>query len=58
MMKYTQKNLFPVPLKTTARRKKRKQEVGEDLGISVLNLLSEVSFLPSLAAINLVKVKI
>ena len=57
MMKYTQKNLLPVLLKT-ARWKKRKQEVGDDLGISVLNLLSEASFLPSLAAINLVKVKI
>ena len=35
-----------------------KQDVGDDLNVCVLNLLPEVSILPSLVSISLVKVKI
>ena len=45
---------LPVRPKTTARRKKRKQEVGSN----VLNLFPEVNFLSSLVDINFVKMKI
>ena len=36
---------------------KEKKEVGDDLGICILNLLSEVGTLPSLVAICLVKME-
>ena len=36
----------------------KRQDVGENLGVSLLNLLSEVTTLPSLGAISFVKVEI
>ena len=35
----------------------KKQEVGDDLSVCVLNILPKVSSLPSLLSINLVKVE-
>ena len=35
-----------------------KQEVGDDLSVSVLDILPKVSSLPSLLAINLMKMEI
>ena len=39
------------------KKKKEKKEVGDDFNICVLNLLPEVSTLPSLLAISLAKVE-
>ena len=49
---------FVSPVKNTdkkERKGKRKQEVGDDLRVCVLNILPEVSTMPSLVVINLVK---
>ena len=48
----------PKLLPTNRKRRRRRKEVGDDLGICALNLLPEVYTLPSLVVINLVKVEI
>ena len=44
-------------MKDTLRKIKTKQEIGDDLSTCVLNILPKVSSLPSLLAINRMKVE-
>ena len=49
---------FVSPSKNSAKKEEKKQEVGDDLSVRVLNLLPIVSILPILVVISLVKVEI
>ena len=50
------RNIFAsLSKKTDEQRKEKKKLVGDDLGICVLKLLLEVTTLPNLVAISLVK---
>ena len=49
---------FASPSKNSAKKEEKKQEVGDDLSVRVLNLLPIVSILPILVVISLVKVEI
>ena len=44
--------------KSDEKEKKKKQEVGDDWSVCVINILPKVSSLPSLLAINLMKMEI
>ena len=52
------KNLAVCSKTLQRRRKRRKQEVVDDVGVYVMNVISEVTALPCLVAISPVKVKI
>ena len=51
-MKHEQKT-FGSPSKNNARKDKKQQEIGDNLSVCVINLLSVVSTLPRLVAISL-----
>ena len=51
------KYLWQLNMKDTLRKIKTKQEIGDDLSTCVLNILPKVSSLPSLLAINRMKVE-